>query len=86
MRGQLIALVYAKLLKLPADDAGESAAMSLMGTDIQRIAETFWYLLIEVIPDVTQLSVALFLLYLQLGAVCVAPLLITLSKSTGTRY
>ncbi|KAG6365767.1 hypothetical protein INS49_007378 [Diaporthe citri] len=41
------------------------------------IAETFWQLLIEVVPSVLQLAIAVYLLYDQFGAVCVAPVLIT---------
>lgn len=78
VRGQLTAIIYAKMLTLPITNADESAAMSLVGTDVQRIAETFWELLIEVVPSVLQLAIAVYLLYDQLGAVCVAPVLITI--------
>lgn len=77
IRGQLTVVIYKKMLTLPITNADESAAMSLVGTDVQRIAETFWQLLIEVVPSVLQLGIAVYLLYLQLGAVCVAPVLIT---------
>lgn len=80
MRGQLIPVIYMKMLTLPIADINESAAMSLMGTDVQAIAESFWYLIIEVVPSVVQLGIAVYLLYLQLGAVCVAPVLVTLSR------
>lgn len=80
MRGQLSGIVYEKMLTLPAADANDSAAMSLMGTDVQRIAEMFYFLIIEVVPDSLQVGIAVYLLYLQLGAVCVAPVLITISK------
>lgn len=78
IRGQLTAIIYTKMLTLPITNADESAAMSLVGTDVQRIAETFWQLLIEVVPSVLQLAIAIYLLYDQLGAVCVAPVLITI--------
>ena len=80
MRGQLISIIYAKMMTLPITNINESAAMSLMGTDVQRIAETFWYLVVEVVPNAVQVGVAVYLLYVQLGAVCVAPVLITISK------
>jgi ATP-binding cassette, subfamily C (CFTR/MRP), member 1 len=82
MRGQLTMVIYAKALTLPTTNANESAAMSLMGTDVQRIAETFWQLIIEALPNVAQLCIAVYLLFVQLGAVCVAPLLVTII-STG---
>lgn len=51
-----------------------------MGTDVARISETYNFLLIEALPAIVQLSVALYLLYSQLGAVCVAPIIITVRK------
>jgi ATP-binding cassette, subfamily C (CFTR/MRP), member 1 len=75
-------VVYAKALTLPITNANESAAMSLMGTDVQRIAETFWQLIIEVFPSMAQLCIAVYLLFAQLGVVCVAPILVTII-STG---
>lgn len=78
IRGQLTAVIYTKMLTLPITNADESAAMSLVGTDVQKIAETFWQLLIEVVPSVLQLAIAIYLLYGQLGAVCVAPVLVTI--------
>ncbi|KAK7745878.1 hypothetical protein SLS53_002596 [Cytospora paraplurivora] len=80
MRGQLISLIYTKMLALPIADVHDSAAMSLMGTDVQRIAETFWYLLIEVVPSLVQVGVAVYLLYVQLGAVCIAPIIVTINQ------
>lgn len=77
IRGQLTVMVYTKMLTLPTTNADESSAMSLVGTDVQRIAETFWQLLIEILPSILQLGIAVYLLYDQLGAVCVAPVLIT---------
>lgn len=78
IRGQLTVIIYSKMMTLPTSNADESAAMSLVGTDVQRIAETFWQLLIEVVPSILQLAIAVYLLYDQLGAVCVAPVLITI--------
>lgn len=80
LRGQLTTLVYAKMLALPAADATDSSAMSLMGTDVQKIAESFYYIVVELIPSFIQVVVALYLLYVQLGAVCVAPVIVTISK------
>ena len=68
------------MLTLQLVNVNESAAMTLMGTDVQRIAETFHLLLIEVVPSVVQVAIAVYLLYVQLGAVCIAPILVTISK------
>jgi len=80
MRGELVTLIYAKMLKLQIANVNESAAMTLMGTDVQRIAETFHELLIDIIPSIVQVAIAMYLLYVQLGIVCVAPILVTISE------
>lgn len=85
IRGQLISTIYSKMLTLPTADANGSSAMSLMGTDVQKIAETFHYIIVQAIPQFVEVVVAMYLLYLQLGAVCVAPLLITVSKCCKSR-
>lgn len=76
MRGELTSVVYTKLLSLPKAD--ESAALTLMGTDIQRIAQTFYMALIDVVPASVQLSIAIYLLYREIGVVCVAPVIVAL--------
>ncbi|KAK2608594.1 hypothetical protein QQS21_002820 [Conoideocrella luteorostrata] len=76
MRGQLITVVYNKLVTLPK--VSQSAALTLMGTDANRISTTYHFILVDVVPAIVQLGVAIYLLYWQLGAVCVAPILILL--------
>ncbi|KAH8200433.1 hypothetical protein TruAng_005396 [Truncatella angustata] len=82
MRGQLTSLIYSKALMLPITGANESAAMTLMGADVQSIAASYHFLLLDLVPSVVQLAIAIYLLYTQLGAVCVAPVLVALI-STG---
>jgi hypothetical protein len=81
MRGQLISLIYAKVLDLPITGASESAAMTLMGTDVQSITSAYQFLLVDAVPNVVQVAIAMYLLYSQIGAVCIAPVLVSLSKS-----
>ncbi|KAH8664569.1 ABC transporter [Xylariales sp. PMI_506] len=78
IRGSLVSVIYAKLTGLQHANIKESAAMTLLGADVPRIAETFYMLLIDTIPSLIQLAIGLYLLYSQLGAVCVAPILITI--------
>lgn len=78
MRGELTTVIYAKMLRIPK--ASESAALTLMGTDVQRISQTFHFALIDAVPCMIQLVFAVFLLYLQLGAVCVVPIVVSLGK------
>jgi ATP-binding cassette, subfamily C (CFTR/MRP), member 1 len=81
MRGGLVSLIYEKMMQMRIVDINESAAMALMGTDVQRIAELFYWLAIEAGPAVIQLGVAMYLLYLQLGLVFVIPVGVSLSES-----
>ncbi|KAK8062961.1 P-loop containing nucleoside triphosphate hydrolase protein [Apiospora hydei] len=78
MRGQLISLIYLKTTTLPVTSVNESAATTLMSTDAQRISETFQLLLIDTLPLLAQLGLAVYVLYLQLGAVCVAPIIVAI--------
>jgi ATP-binding cassette subfamily C (CFTR/MRP) protein 1 len=56
--------------------------MTLMGTDVERIAETWYLLVVESWANILQLGIAIFLLERQLGAVCIAPILI----AVGTHF
>lgn len=81
LRGQLISLIYAKITTIPFTHSSESAGIALMSTDTQRIAETTHYLLIDVLPNLVQLAIAVYLLYSQLGVVCIAPVVVTVGKT-----
>ena len=80
IRGQLISLIYNKLTTLPITNIDESSAMTLMSTDVQKIAESLYYLVIDILPNVCQLAIAVYLLYTNLGAVCVAPIIVTVGE------
>ncbi|KAH6646791.1 ABC transporter type 1, transmembrane domain-containing protein, partial [Truncatella angustata] len=80
MRGQLILLIYARMIVLPVCSVRESAMISLVSTDVQRIAETFHLFLVNLVSSVLQTAIAVYLLYTQLGAVCVAPIFVALGK------
>ncbi|KAK6858071.1 multidrug resistance-associated protein [Apiospora arundinis] len=78
MRGELISLIYLKTTTLPITSVGESAATTLMSTDAQRISETFQLLLMDTLPLITQLGLSVYVLYSQLGAVCVTPIIVAI--------
>jgi len=80
VRGSLIAVIYEKMISLKSANTNESAAITLMGTDVERIVETFFLLVVEIWANILQLSIAVFLLERQLGAVCIAPIIIALCK------
>ncbi|KAJ8110042.1 hypothetical protein ONZ43_g5980 [Nemania bipapillata] len=79
MRGGLISVIYRKLLQTQVTKLNDSAAVTLMGTDVQRITESFHYLIVETIPAFIQLGIATYLLYLQLGGVFVVLLILSIA-------
>ncbi|KAI1128647.1 P-loop containing nucleoside triphosphate hydrolase protein [Nemania abortiva] len=79
MRGGLISMIYRKLLRTQVTKLNDSAAVTLMGTDVQRITESFHYLIVETIPAFIQLGIATYLLYLQLGGVFVVLLILSVA-------
>ncbi|KAH8882337.1 P-loop containing nucleoside triphosphate hydrolase protein [Thozetella sp. PMI_491] len=82
VRGCLVALVYAKTLELPSTDVKSAASITLMSTDVDRIALTvdkvfeLWAGTIEVI-------LAVYLLERQIGWACAAPLVLSLVCFVG---
>jgi ATP-binding cassette, subfamily C (CFTR/MRP), member 1 len=80
IRGGLIAIIYQKMIGLKTTNVNESAAMTLMGTDVERIAETCYLLVAEISANVIQLGVAIWLLERQLGTVCIAPIIVALGE------
>ncbi|KAK8096968.1 P-loop containing nucleoside triphosphate hydrolase protein [Apiospora kogelbergensis] len=78
MRGELVSLIYLKTTTLPITSVSESAATTLMSTDAQRISETFQLLLMDLLPLLAQLGLSVYVLYSQLGAVCVTPIIVAI--------
>jgi ATP-binding cassette subfamily C (CFTR/MRP) protein 1 len=80
IRGGLTCLIYNATLTLDANSIGESAAVTLMSTDIERIGaglttvDSLWASPIEA-------GIAIYLLQRELGLACVAPLITALGKS-----
>lgn len=79
-RGALIGMIYRKLThsRSGAAETADSAVLTLIEADVERIGES-WYLLIsELWPSVLQLGLAVWLLQRQLGAICVAPVILAI--------
>ena len=77
VRGSLLGLIYGHTLKTRAVDLGEITAITVMGTDVERIClgvrsiHLSWSAILDI-------GIATWLLERQLGAACVAPILLTL--------
>ncbi|KAJ5308895.1 hypothetical protein N7508_004274 [Penicillium antarcticum] len=78
LRGGLMSIVFQHMMDLPLGSTDESSAMSLMGSDIEMLAEYFFSVVCETWANVLQLALATWLLEAQVGAVCIAPLLIVI--------
>jgi ATP-binding cassette subfamily C (CFTR/MRP) protein 1 len=73
----MVSLIYTKTLEIPAGVYDESAALTLMSTDIDRLA-TSLDSLNEIWARIIEISIGIWLLERQLGWVCVAPIVIVL--------
>jgi hypothetical protein len=80
IRGGLIGLIYRKVLRLSTGDLNESSALTLMGNDIETLAERANALLIEMYANALTVGIAVYMLYAQLGPVCVAPIVMAISE------
>lgn len=81
VRGGLISLIYDKVVQSPSTQAAsDSAAMTLIGTDVERICETWHLVVAESWAGVIQLAFAVWLLQMQIGPVCVTPVIVALGK------
>jgi len=79
-RGSTVSLIYAKTLELQAEVYDESTALTLMSTDIDRLA-TSLEAACEIWARAIEMAIGLWLLERQLGWVCVAPIFIVAGES-----
>ncbi len=79
-RGALVSMIYSKLLQTKVNAVDQSTAFTLMTTDVEKIVETFWKLILEPWCCVLQIGIGGYLLYRQLGAVFCVPIIVIFSK------
>lgn len=70
-------MVYDKTLGLHPEDLENSAAVTLMGTDIERIAYNLKQIH-ELWSSIVEIAIALWLLGRQVGVACVIPLVVSI--------
>lgn len=80
-RGALVSMIYSKLLQTKVNTTDQSTAFTLMTTDVEKIVETFWQLILMPWSGVLQIAICTYLLYRQVGAVCCVPLLVIFGES-----
>lgn len=78
IRGGLITNIFDKLsgIRTKAVTRSDSPIMTLIGTDVERICETWNFLIGELWASILQLGFGVWLLQRQLGAVCIAPIVL----------
>ncbi|PVH72950.1 putative ATP-binding cassette transporter [Cadophora sp. DSE1049] len=81
-RGSLVSLIYAKTMDLSITALDESVAVTLMSNDTEAICQAFRNLH-EFWAVPTELAIALFLLYRQLGLAFLAPAAVALLSTGG---
>lgn len=74
-RGALVSLIYDRTLQLQDGVYNEAAAVTLMSTDVDRIASSLEDLH-EIWAQIIEVGLGIWLLAMQLGWVCVFPLLV----------
>ena len=77
IRGSLVSVIYRKTLDLDSNIEHGSAALTLMSTDIDRIARSMEKAH-EIWASSIETCIAMYLLERQLGWACIAPLVIAL--------
>ena len=78
-RGALVSLIYAKTLEMRAGGLDESAALTLMSTDIDRLTVSLSNLC-EIWAYVIEMATGLWLLEREIGWICVAPIVLVIGK------
>lgn len=82
VRGALVGIIYRDMLSVRAQSDNSSMALTLMSTDVDRICMSGRWL-VDLIPNIIQVGIGLYILGIQLGAVCVAPLVVALLSAVG---
>ncbi|KAJ9298207.1 hypothetical protein DTO271G3_3812 [Paecilomyces variotii] len=84
-RGAVVSLIYSHTLCLQADVYDESASVTLMSTDVDIIAQSLQQLN-EAWARLIEIGIGIWLLEKQLGAVCVAPIVVVLVCTSTQMY
>lgn len=80
IRGALVTAIYRKTTEISLTALDNSAAVTLMSTDVERIVlglrsmHEFW-------ANLLQVGIATYLLQQELGVACVAPVALSIGKS-----
>lgn len=82
-RGGLVTLVYSKTLRIDAASLQDSAAVTLISTNVQSIV-TGWTNIHELWASPIEVGIAVYLLELRVGLACMAPVVIAILSTMGS--
>ena len=80
MRGNLVTLIFEKTLRMSTTAVGDSGAITLMSTDIERISSCLREIH-EVYCSLIEISLSLWLLARLLNLAIIAPTVFVIRKS-----
>ncbi|KAL4985081.1 hypothetical protein BDW68DRAFT_189949 [Aspergillus falconensis] len=83
LRGGLISLIHKQTMHARAVDLGETTAITLMGTDVERIVSGFRSIH-ELWASLTEVGIAVYLLERQVGVACSVPAVIVVVFISAT--
>ncbi|KAK9416311.1 putative ABC transporter [Seiridium unicorne] len=83
LKGGLIGLVYQETIRARTVDLGETTAIALMGTDVERIGQNF-QMIHEIWASLIEIGVAIWLLEQQVFLACLAPVVVIIVSITAT--
>jgi ATP-binding cassette subfamily C (CFTR/MRP) protein 1 len=75
----MVSLIYDRTFSLDSEENDEMAALTLMSTDLDRLTSTFQSIN-EIWARTIEITIGIWLLERRLGWICVAPILIVISK------
>jgi ATP-binding cassette subfamily C (CFTR/MRP) protein 1 len=80
LRSGLISAIYDQTLLLQAQDLGDATAITLMGTDVERIVVNLKNIH-ESWASILEVGIAIWLLERQLWVACVVPVVICFGRT-----
>lgn len=75
LRGTLVAIIFDKTLRLKTTAIQDNAALTLMSTDVERIAIGLQNMH-EIWASIVDVGIAMYLLWRQIGAAFVTPIIL----------
>lgn len=81
VRSGLTAIIYQHTINLRGSDVKDSAALTLMGTDVERVVESLRFVH-EVWASLPEVAVAVYLLARQVSYAAIIPVVISAGESS----